>query len=194
MAEIDLKQSFQPEFLGSFFTGSTTIFFLGTLGARLFFKQFWEDCITIDFCRMFCNSLVLRLAIKKRAYCPDALQGNFAIVTLLAPFCYGAGIAAMEIAINKGKNPINLIKNVAGAMFKNALVITMLVRFIVNFYNISLPRTASDAIDMIVQVALSTALFGMGGVLYQYRASGDNGAIIMISIASLTCIQYLLCF
>ena len=185
MAEIDLEQSFQPGLLGSFYIGSITVFLLGILGARWLFKRDWEDCITIGFCCLFCNSLVLGLAITERAYGANTLQGNFAIVTLHAPFCYGVGITAMEIALNKGKNPIKLIKNVAVAMFKNALVIAMIAGFIVNFYNISLPNTASVAIDMIVQVALPIALFGMGGVLYQYRTSGDIGPIIMISIASL---------
>ena len=81
---------------------------------------------------MFCNSLVLCLTITERAYGPDASQGNFAIVTLNASFSYGAEIVAMEIAINKGQNPINLIKISAVAMFKNALVITVLAGFIVN--------------------------------------------------------------
>ena len=185
MAEIDLEQSFQPELLGSFYTGSITVFFLGLIGARWIFKRDWEDCVTIGFCCLFCNSLVLGLAITERAYGGNALQGNFAIVTLHAPFCYGVGITAMEIVLNKGKDPVRLIKNVVVAMFRNALVIAMIAGFFVNFFNISLPNTASDAIGMIVQVALPTALFGMGGVLYQYRPSGDIGPIIMITIASL---------
>ena len=82
---------------------------------------------------MFCNSFVLGLTITERAYGPYASQGYFAIVTLNASFCYGTEIVAMEIAINKGQNPINLIKISAVAMFKNALVIAMLTEFIVNF-------------------------------------------------------------
>ena len=185
MTDIDLEQSFQPELLGSFYTGSITIFFLGTVGARLVFKRDLEDCITIGFCCMFCNSLVLGLAITERAYGSDALQGNFAIVTLHAPFCYGVGIAAMEITLNKGKNPIKLIQNVAVAMFRNALMIAFIAGFIVNFYNIPLTNTVSNVIGMVVQVALPTALLGMGGVLYRYRPMSDIGPIIMISIASL---------
>ena len=103
------------------------------MGARLFFKRDWETCTTIGFCRMFCNSLILGLTITERAYGPDASQGNFAIVTLNASFCCGTEIVGMEIVINKGKNPINLAKIAAVAMFKNALVIGMLAGFIVNF-------------------------------------------------------------
>ena len=185
MIEINLEQSFQPRLLGSFYTGSFIVFLLSTICTRWFFKRDWEDCVTIGFCCLFCNSLVLGLSITERAYGADALQGNFAIVTLHAPFCYGVGITAMEMALNKGRDPFRLIRNVAVAMFKNTLVIAMIAGFIVNFYNISLPHAALDAINMIEQVALPTALFGMGGVLYQYRPSGDIGPIIMISFASL---------
>ena len=46
---------------------------------------------------------MLGLAIT-RAYGPDALQANFAIITLHAPFCYGLGITVMEIVRNSGKS------------------------------------------------------------------------------------------
>ncbi len=185
MAEINLEQSFQPKLLGSFYSGSFIIFFLGIISARWFFKRDWEDCVTMGFCCLFCNSLVLGLAITERAYGASALQGNYAIVTLHAPFCYGLGITTMEIVQNQDKNPTKVIRDVAVAIFKNAMVIAMITGFFVNFYNISLPGTASDAIDMIGQVALPIALFAMGGVLYKYRPSGDVGPIIMISVASL---------
>ena len=43
---------------------------------------------------------MLGLAITERAYGPDALQANFAIITMHAPFCYGLGITIMEIVLN----------------------------------------------------------------------------------------------
>ena len=88
MIEINLEQSFQPRLLGSFYTASFIVFLLSTIYTRWFFKRDWEDCVTIGFCCLFCNSLVLGLSITERAYGADALQGNFAIVTLHAPFCF----------------------------------------------------------------------------------------------------------
>ncbi len=51
----------------------------------------------IGFCCLFSNSVLLGLPITERAYGPDALTGNFAIIAFHAPFCYGLGITAMEI-------------------------------------------------------------------------------------------------
>lgn len=185
IAEIDLQSTFQVDLLAAFYSGAFISFLTGVLGGRYIFAREWEDCVAIGFCCLFSNSLLLGLAITERAYGPEVLATNFVIVALHAPFCYGVGIFAMEIARNRSQKPSIIFKNVATAMFRNALVLGIIAGFVFNFYNLSLPKPMDDAVDMIVLVALPTALFGMGGVLYQYRPAGDVGPIIMVVIISL---------
>ena len=185
IAEIDLQSTFQVDLLAAFYSGAFISFLAGVLGGRYIFAREWEDCVAIGFCCLFSNSLLLGLAITERAYGPEVLATNFVIVALHAPFCYGVGIFAMEIARNRSQKPSIIFKNVAIAMFRNALVLGIIAGFVFNFYNLSLPKPVDDAVDMIVLVALPTALFGMGGVLYQYRPAGDVGPIIMVVIISL---------
>lgn len=185
IAEIDLQSTFQVDLLAAFYSGAFISFLAGVLGGRYIFAREWEDCVAIGFCCLFSNSLLLGLAITERAYGPEVLATNFVIVALHAPFCYGVGIFAMEIARNRSQKPSIIFKNVATAMFRNALVLGIIAGFVFNFYNLSLPKPVDDAVDMIVLVALPTALFGMGGVLYQYRPTGDIGPIIMVVIISL---------
>ncbi len=185
IAEIDLQSTFQVDLLAAFYSGAFISFVAGVLGGRYIFAREWEDCVAIGFCCLFSNSLLLGLAITERAYGPEVLATNFVIVALHAPFCYGLGIFAMEIARNRSQKPSIIFKNVATAMFRNALVLGIIAGFVFNFYNLTLPKPMDDAVDMIVLVALPTALFGMGGVLYQYRPAGDVGPIIMVVIISL---------
>ena len=184
-AEIDLQSTFQVDLLAAFYSGAMISFLAGVFGGRFLFAREWEDCVAIGFCCLFSNSLLLGLAITERAYGPEVLATNFVIVALHAPFCYGVGIFAMEIARNRSQSPSIILKNVAIAMFRNALVLGIIAGFVFNFYNLGLPKPVEDAVDMIVLVALPTALFGMGGVLYQYRPAGDIGPIIMVGIISL---------
>ena len=185
LSELDLGQSFDWRLLTSFYSGAFICFLLGMFGARYVFKRDWQDSVAIGFCCLFSNSVMLGLAITERAYGAAALASNFAIVALHAPFCYGVGITAMEIARNPGPLSWRLIKTILKAMFNNALLIAILLGLFFNLFSISLPTVASDALAMMTRVALPTALFAMGGVLYQYRPVGDMRPISMVVVITL---------
>tara|TARA_Y100001958_G_C20750850_1_gene235244 strand:- start:1 stop:495 length:495 start_codon:yes stop_codon:yes gene_type:complete len=82
---------------------------------------------------------------------------------------------------NLKRNSIVILK----AMFSNALVLGIMLGFLVNISEIQLANSIQSSIDMITAVALPAALFGMGGVIYQYRPQGDIGPIIMVCAVSL---------
>ena len=184
VANLDLGQSFDPALLISFYTGALSGFALGLLGARYLFGRSWEDAVVIGFIGLFSNSLLLGLAITERAYGPDALTANYAILSIHAPIGYFIGITAMEIAKNRG-NIRQLPAKVAKAMFKNSLVIGIGLGMIVNLTGLIIPQTLDDALSLITRAALPTALFGLGGVLVRYRPEGDMKVIFYIVAVSL---------
>ena len=180
IANLDLSQSFDPRLLGSFYAGAAICFFAGMYAARLFFKRDWEDCVAIGFCCLFSNSVLLGLPIMERAYGPESMTGNFAIVAVHSPFCYGLGIAVMEITRNRGQSPMVMFKATTSAMFHNALVIGIGLGFIVNLSGLPIPSVVDDALSLIVRAALPVALFALGGVLVMYKPEGDFRAIAMV--------------
>lgn len=185
IAKLDLSASFDPRLLISFYSGAAISFTLGTIGARLMFRRDWEDCVAIGFCCLFSNSILLGLPITERAYGPDALTGNFAIVSFHSPFCYGLGITVMEFVRNRGQSGLNLARNISSAMFHNPLVLGILAGFAVNLTGLPIPTVADDALALIVRAALPAALFALGGVLIQYRPEGDLKAIAMVCVLAL---------
>ena len=66
------------------------------------------------FCCLFSNAVMLGLPITERAYGKDALQYNFAIVSIHAPFCYFLGITVMELVKSSeesiGKKSVVILK------------------------------------------------------------------------------------
>lgn len=180
IAKIDLGTSFDPALLGSFYAGAGLCFAAGLIGARLFFNRDWEDCVAIGFCCLFSNSVLLGLPITERAYGPEALTGNFAIVAIHSPFCYGLGITAMEIVRNRGQSPLVMLHGVARAMFRNALVLAIALGFVVNLSGVTVPAVVDDALTLVARAALPAALFALGGVLFQYRPEGDGRTIAMV--------------
>lgn len=185
ISTLDLGQNFDAPLLISFYSGVIGAFILGMLGARFLFNRPWEDCVAIAFCCLFSNTLLLGLPITERAFGPDALQGNYAIIAFHAPFGYALGITAMELVRAKGAPMSQLPIKVTKAMFSNALVLGIALGFVVNLGHIPLPTVLTEAIDLIVRAALPAALFGLGGVLYRYRPEGDMRTILFVCAVSL---------
>lgn len=180
IANLDLSASFDPKLLISFYTGATACFCIGLFGARLIFGRDWEDCVTIGFCCLFSNSVLLGLPITERAFGPDNLTGNYAIIAFHSPFCYGLGITVMEIVRNRGAGGLKTVSSVLTAMFKNVLILGIALGFVVNLSGIIIPGAVDAALQLLIRAALPTALFALGGVLVQYRPEGDLRVIAFV--------------
>ena len=185
IAKVDLINVFNINLFFSFYLGATIGFLLGFFGSYYLFNRPLEDSVVIGFCCLFSNTVMLGLPITERAYGEDALRHNFAIVSIHAPFCYFLGITVMELVKSSEKDLTKNIVTILKAMFSNALVVGIMLGFIVNIFEINLAQSIQASIDMITAVALPAALFGMGGILHQYRPQGDIGPIIMVCAISL---------
>ena len=185
IAKVDLANVFDLNLFFSFYVGATAGFLLGFLGSHYLFNRPLEDSVAIGFCCLFSNTVMLGLPITERAYGEDALQHNFAIVSIHAPFCYFLGITVMELVKSSEKSIRKKSVVILKAMFSNALVVGIVLGFFINICGISLAKSIQASVEMITAVALPAALFGMGGVLYQYRPAGDIGPIVMVCLVSL---------
>lgn len=185
ISRLDLGQSFDWRLLLSFYVGASSGFALGLFGARLIFGRSWEDAVAIGFCCLFSNSLLLGLPIMERAYGTEALAANFAIIAVHSPFCYGLGITVMEIVKARGTAGPKVAVKVLRAMFSNTLIMGVAAGFVVNLSGVVLPSPVQQGFDLIARAALPAALFGLGGVLVQYRPEGDLRAILFVCLISL---------
>jgi malonate transporter len=185
IAKVDLVNVFDFNLFFSFYIGATAGFLIGFLGSHYIFNRSLEDSVVIGFCCLFSNTVMLGLPITERAYGEEALKHNYAIVSVHAPFCYFLGITVMELVRSTEKSISRKTLVIFKAMFSNALVVGIVLGFLVNILGIDLAKSLQASIDMITAVALPAALFGMGGVLYQYRPEGDIGPITMVCLVSL---------
>ncbi|GHE88122.1 malonate transporter [Aliiroseovarius zhejiangensis] len=185
IARLDLGAEFDLALLGSFYTGAVSGFAAGLLGARLLFGRPWPDAVAFGFVTLFSNSLLLGLPITERAFGPDALAGNYAIISIHAPICYAIGITAMEIARAQGAGPWDTLRQITRAMTRNMLVLAIAAGFVVNLMHVPLPGVLVEALTLLGRAALPTALFALGGVLYLYRPEGDLRIVTYLCLISL---------
>lgn len=185
ISHLDLSASFDPRLLASFYTAAGLCFTAGLFGARFIFGRDWEDCVAIGFCCLFSNSVLLGLPITERAFGPDNLTGNYAIIAFHSPFCYGIGITVMEVVRNRGNGGVTMVRSVLKAMFKNVLILGIALGFIANLTGLYIPVAVDDALQLVIRAALPAALFALGGVLVQYKPEGDLRTIGFVCITAL---------
>ena len=182
---IDISTVFQPELLTSYYAASSVIFVLGTLGAWLVFRRSGEDSIAIGFSTLFSNSVLLGLPMLERAYGPDSLGAGFVIVSLHAPFCYLIGIVSMELVRASGQRLTRVFLAAAKTMFSNVLTVAIVLGFVVNLADISLPAFVTGTTEMFAASALPVALFSLGGVLVRFHLKESLKETAMICFLKL---------
>ncbi|GGE32765.1 malonate transporter [Primorskyibacter flagellatus] len=187
VATFDIGEQFHAPLLLTYYVAATLCFILGFLAALLIFRRELEDCVVIGFCCLFSNTLMLGIPITERAFGADALEANFAIIAIHAPFCYTLGIAVMETvrARGTGLNVLGIAGQIGRQMMRNPLVIALILGFVVNLGNITVPLPVMDAVRMMQAASVPAALFAVGGVLVQYKIEGDWRVVIVICIITL---------
>ncbi len=187
ISQLDLSSAYDAGLLISFYLGAFSGFAAGFLGAMLVFRRPLTDSVAIGFACLFSNSLLLGLPITERAYGPEALQGNYAIISIHSPLLYSFGIGLMEWARTRGQglSAPALARQIVRAVFSQPLVIGIALGFVANIAPLPLPGAFWSGLDMMVRAAIPTALFGLGGVLFRYRPEGDRATIAMVCLCSL---------
>ncbi|SLN34936.1 putative transporter YfdV [Aquimixticola soesokkakensis] len=197
IARVDLGDAFHAPILVSFYTGALASAVVAVLGARFVFKRSGVEAVVVGMVAVFGNSALLGLSITERAYGSDALQWNYAILSIHAPVFYGLGICAMEIVRSSGQGIARgaLTRQIGRGIVTNPLVIGIVLGWIVNISGLALPQTLWSAIEMMVRAAIPAALFGLGAVLLRYKPEGDLrliGYALMCSMLIHPAVAYLL--
>ncbi len=179
MANLDIAAGFDWRLLVAYYSGSLVCFAMGIAGTILWLKRGAEDAVAVGFAAMFANTVLLGLPIAERAYGTESLAPNFAIVALHAAFCYFTGVTAMEIVRAGGGGFIGGVRAVARSLSRNSLMLGVALGLVVNFTGLPLPAPFKEATQLVASAALPAALFGLGGVLVQYKPEGDARGIAL---------------
>ena len=185
ISKINLVVGFNYQLLISFYAGSLLSFSLALAITFLYFKRSWEDSVVIAFAALFGNTVMLGLAVVGRAFGDVSLASAYIIVAFHAPFCFIVGITTMELYKSNGKRERPILVSLLSLILKNAILMGMVLGFVFNFLGLSLPNVLDVPVNMISGAAIPAALFGLGGILSQYKPTGDLKIIGMVCFFTL---------
>lgn len=179
MMRLDLSDGIDWRLLASYYSGSLLCFVGGILGTLFWLKRGPEDAVALGFAAMFGNTVLLGLPIASRAYGEESLAPNYTIIAFHAAFCYLIGISAMEVVRAGGSGLLGGVKTVMRKLSVNSLMLGVAFGLAANLTSLPLPGPAVEALELIARAALPAALFGLGGVMVQYRPEGDARGIVL---------------
>lgn len=182
---IDLANELDWRVIVAYYAPVTLCFALGSLLARYVFGRSPGEAVAVGFVAFFANTVLLGLPISERAYGVENLSTNFTIVAINAPWCYFIGITAMEFVRADGRAASETIRVVLTAMFKNALMIALLLGMLANISGLTLPEPLVASLEMLARAGLPTALFALGGILTRYKMQAELPEAAMVGAISL---------
>ena len=183
--KLDLQVFFNLNILLSYYIGSFFCFIFGFMLSRLLFDCTKGESISIGFCIMFPNLVLLGMPITELAYGKDAINTNLSIIAVNAPFCYLIGITCMEMF---GKENVNLrqtANSIFYSIFSNPIAFSVLVGLAFNFLSFELITPFENMFSLMSIGALPIALFGLGGILIRYQFSNEVGKVSMVVLLTL---------
>ncbi|UWQ19397.1 AEC family transporter [Jannaschia sp. M317] len=179
VSTLDLKAGFDWRLLTAYYSGSMVCFLAGILGTLYWLRRGAEDAVAVGFTAMFANTVLLGLPIAERAFGTASLEPNYAIIALHAAFCYLTGTATMEAVRAGGTGLLGGAAKVARSLSRNSLMLGVAAGLAVNLSGLPLPAPVNEAVTLIARAALPAALFGLGGVMVQYKPEGDARGIAL---------------
>ena len=182
---IDLQVVIDWRMLLSYYGAAIASFAVTFFIVRRVFHRRPGEAVGVAFGALFSNLVLLGLPISERAWGVENMAPSFALVSVNAPICYLVGITTMELLRADGRSAAETARTVANAIFRNSMMIGILLGFLVNITSLPLPGPLVGAIDLLARASLPVALFALGGLLTRYQLSKSLGEAGLIAFMSL---------
>ena len=184
-SRIDLALIVDWRLLLSYYSGAVICFVVAYVVASRWLARRPGESVAIAFCALFSNLVLLGLPINERAFGSDLTGPAVALISVNAPVCYLLGITVMETLRADGRGAADTAKTVVTTIFKNSLMLGILIGFLFNLGDIRLPGAVQAGVDLFADASLPIALFALGGVLKRYNISVSIREAVLIGVLTL---------
>jgi malonate transporter and related proteins len=181
MARAPIDKIFNWPFIGAFVGGSVLTLLIALVVGRFWFRHDVATLTVAGIAAAFGNVFILGLPLLLTAYGPDgALPSIVAGLSITILFICGA-IAVLESARATGPSALRVAVQSVGAIFRNPLLISLLLGILCAMIALPLPKAASNYLDLMAAAVAPAALFSLGLSLIDRKLTGNAAEVIWLT-------------
>ena len=191
---LDLGTVYDWQILAAYYPPALLCFGIGMILARVMFNRRPGETVAVGFTTYFGNMVLIGLPVMERAYGADSLSTNYVLLSIHAPIGYTIGIFLMETLRADGRGRKETSFAILRAVFRNTLMMGILLGFIANFLDLNLPSLLLSPLEWMRNAALPVALFALGGALVRFEILRNLPEVAAINTVKLVIFPMLVLF
>jgi malonate transporter len=181
LARIELPSDIAWGFLASFYAASFSTYALGLAVARWTFRRSLDEQAIFGMGASFSNTVLLGIPVVLTAFGPEAALPLFLIIAFHSATLMPLTVGLIQWAREDGVSLRSQVGAVSGQVFRNPIVMGLLLGFLVNRIGVTLPAPVDRFAELLGGAAVPCALFAMGASLAGYPLAGDMRPALVLT-------------
>jgi predicted permease len=172
-------------YLGAFYGVLFTVYVLGMVLGRLFFKLDWRELSVFGMAGSYANVTVLGIPLTLQFLGQDAFVPMILIITFHNLVLFGVGTLLVSLSNLEGEGPWAGLRRVLYEMLINPISSSLLLGAAWNLTGIGFYEPIRKTLELVGAGAIPGSLFALGAGLTRYHISGELGTASVVVVLKL---------
>jgi malonate transporter and related proteins len=184
-ARAPIEKVFNWPFIGAFVGGSIATLLISLLVGRIWFRHNPATLTVQGLTAIFANVVYMGLPLLMTAYGPDGALPAIVAALIINVMFIGGAITVMDATRATGSSPLQAIGSFAKTLVRNPLISAPLLGILFSTLTLSLPKAASNFLELMAAATGPGALFALGLSLVGRKLTGNVVEIAWIIVLKL---------
>lgn len=170
----------------AYFSAAAIVWILATLLTHFALRRPPADASALAMGSVFSNSVMLGIPLALSAFGPESAAPAALLVSIDSPvFWIAATMHLSATQFGSGASPLKALGSIVADLARNPIIMSLVLGTIGRFAGLTLPPLADQALSLLAQAAVPTALLALGMSLATYKMAGQGPTLTMICVLKL---------
>jgi malonate transporter and related proteins len=161
-ARAPIDKIFNWPFIGAFVSGSVLTLLFALIAGRLWFGYDVATLSVVGFTVVFGNVIAMGLPLLLTVYGPSGALPPIVVALIFTVLFISSTIAVLEALRTSGRSRLRVATKLADTVLRNPVVISPLLGILFSAAALSIPKAASNYLDLMAAAVAPAALFAVG--------------------------------